>query len=157
MKVKLRFVSALFTIVALAPGTRLFAQQADPAIASQAARPSPAWLKSAVIYQIFTRSFSPEGNLNGVTSRLDDLHSLGVNVLWLMPIHPLGQLKKKGTLGSSYAVRDYYAIDPALGTNEELRRLVQEAHRREMKVIIDMVANHTAWDSVMLAHPDFYK
>ena len=80
-----------------------------------------------------------------------------MNVLWLMPIHPIGQAKKKGAIGSPYAVRDYYAINPAYGTKEDLRQLVQEAHRRQMKVIIDIVANHTAWDSVMMAHPDFYK
>ena len=124
---------------------------------SQPARTSPEWLKSGVIYQVFTRSFSKDGTFAGVTNRLDELHSLGVNILWLMPIHPSGELKKKGTLGSAYAVRDYYAIDPALGGKEDLRRLVQEAHRRQMKVIIDMVANHTAWDSVMMAHPEFYK
>jgi glycosidase len=121
------------------------------------ARSSPEWLKSGVIYQIFTRSFSREGTLNGVTGRLDELHNLGVNILWLMPIHPPGQVKKKGTLGSSYAVRDYYAIDAGLGVKEDLRRLVQEAHKRQMKIVIDIVANHTAWDSVMMAHPEFYK
>jgi glycosidase len=110
-----------------------------------------------VIYQILVRSFSPPGDLNGVTARLDDLHALNVNILWLMPIHPYGQVKKKGSLGSPYAVRDYYAIDSPLGTKDDLRRLVQEAHRRRMKVIIDMVANHTSWDSVMMAHPEFYK
>ena len=75
------------------------------------ARVAPEWLKSGVIYQVFPRSFSQEGTLAGVTSHLDDLHKLGVNILWLMPIHPLGQLKKKGSLGSMYSVRDYYAID----------------------------------------------
>ena len=143
--------------VALATGPRQYAQQADPSIASQPARPSPEWLKSGVIYQIFVRSFSPAGDLNGVTARLDDLQSLHVNILWLMPIHPDGQVKKKGSLGSPYAVRDYYAIDAALGTKDDLRRLIQEAHRRQMKVILDMVANHTSWDSVMMAHPEFYK
>jgi len=121
------------------------------------ARVAPEWLKSGVIYQVFPRSFSQEGTLAGVTSHLDDLHKLGVNILWLMPIHPLGQLKKKGSLGSMYSVRDYYAIDSSLGSKEDLRRLVQQAHSRQMKVIIDIVANHTAWDSVMMAHPEFYK
>jgi cyclomaltodextrinase / maltogenic alpha-amylase / neopullulanase len=79
-----------------------------------------------------------------------------VDILWLMPIHPVGKLKSKGTLGSPYAVRDYFAIDPQLGTAADLRRLVGEAHRRGMKVIIDIVANHTAWDSVMMKTPDFY-
>ena len=108
-------------------------------------------------YEIFPRTFSTEGNLQGVTRRLDDLKNLGVNILWLMPIHPDGQIKKKGSLGSPYAVRDYYAIDPAYGTKDDLRRLVEGAHARQMKVILDIVANHTAWDSVLMAHPDFYK
>ena len=146
MKLKPRF-AAFFIVMSLALG----------ASATPPARSSPEWLKSGVIYQIFTRSFSREGTLNGVTSRLDELHNLGVNILWLMPIHPPGQVKKKGTLGSSYAVRDYYAIDVGLGVKDDLRRLVQEAHKRQMKVVIDIVANHTAWDSVMMAHPEFYK
>jgi cyclomaltodextrinase / maltogenic alpha-amylase / neopullulanase len=157
MQMKPCFARALLATVLLFPGYHLSAQQPDPELAAQPARSSPEWLKAGVIYQIFPRSFSPEGNLDGITKRLDDLHSLGVNILWLMPIHPDGQLKKKGTLGSPYAVRDYYAIDPALGGKDDLRRLVREAHHRQMKVTIDMVANHTAWDSVLMAHPDFYK
>ncbi len=157
MKPRLHLACGLLLAVALAGGSRPFAQEPDLAIAKQPARPSPIWLKSGVIYQIFVRAFSPAGDLNGVTARLDELHALNVNILWLMPIHPDGQVKKKGSLGSPYAVRDYYAIDPALGTKDDLHRLVQEAHKRQMKVIIDIVANHTAWDSVMMAHPDFYK
>lgn len=157
MKLKPFLASSLLAVVFLGSASLPFAQTPDPAIASLPARPSPAWLKSGVIYQIFVRAFSPAGDLNGVTNRLDDLHSLGVNILWLMPIHPDGQLKKKGSLGSPYAVRDYYAIDPALGTKDDLHRLINEAHKRQMKVIIDMVANHTGWDSVMMAHPEFYK
>ncbi len=120
-------------------------------------RTVPVWLDSAVIYEIFPRSFSPEGNLNGVTNKLDELQKLGVNVLWLMPLHPVGQLGKKGTNGSPYAVRDYYAIDPSYGTKEDLHHLINAAHRRQMKVIIDIVANHTSFDSVMMSHPKFYK
>ena len=115
------------------------------------------WLPSAVIYEIFPRSFSPEGNLNGITRKLPELQALGVNVLWLMPIHPVGQLKKKGPEGSPYAVQDYYAINPEYGTKEDLHHLIDEAHRLHMRVIIDIVANHTSFDSVMMAHPDFYK
>jgi cyclomaltodextrinase / maltogenic alpha-amylase / neopullulanase len=157
MKPRPHILFCLLALTALAPAPVSLTQQAPPAISSQPARTSPEWLKSGVIYQVFVRSFSPSGDLNGVTSRLDDLHKLGVNILWLMPIHPYGQIKKKGTLGSPYAVRDYYAIDTPLGTKDDLRRLVNEAHHRQMKVIIDMVANHTSWDSVMMSHPDFYK
>jgi cyclomaltodextrinase / maltogenic alpha-amylase / neopullulanase len=153
------FVALACCFFAASPGTgfQTHAQTPDPAIASLEARPSPEWLKSGTVYQVNVRAFSPAGDLNGVTARLDDLHKLGVNIVWLMPIHPDGQVKKKGSLGSPYAVRDYYAIDPALGTKDDLHRLVQEAHKRQMKVIIDIVANHTAWDSVMMAHPDYYK
>ena len=140
------------------------AQMPEPAPAASSqplsslyARTQPEWLSSAVIYEIFPRSFSAQGNLDGVTAKLDDLQKLGVTVIWLMPIHPVGQLKKKGSEGSPYAVRDYYAIDPAYGNKESLHRLVDEAHRRGIKVILDIVANHTSFDSVMMSHPDFYK
>ena len=124
---------------------------------SKAARPSPQWVRDAVIYEAFPRNFSAEGNFNGITARLDELKDLGVNVLWLMPIHPLGEKMRKGTLGSPYAIRDYYAINPDYGTEADLKRLVSEAHQRGLKVIIDVVANHTAWDSVLMQHPEFYK
>jgi cyclomaltodextrinase / maltogenic alpha-amylase / neopullulanase len=118
---------------------------------------SPQWLRNGVIYEIFPRNFSPEGNFNGITARLDELKDLGVNVLWLMPIQPLGQKLRKGTLGSPYAIRDYYAINPDYGSEADFKRLISEAHRRGLKVIIDIVANHTAWDSVLMEHPEFYK
>jgi 1,4-alpha-glucan branching enzyme len=100
MNLKRRAVPYLLALVTLAPGSLPFAQEATPPISSQSARTSPAWLTSGVIYQVFVRSFSPMGDLNGVTGRLDELHGLGVNILWLMPIHPDGQVKKKGSLGS---------------------------------------------------------
>ncbi len=126
-------------------------------LARQTARPAPDWLREGVVYELFPRNFSPSGDFNGVTARLDELKDLGVNVLWLMPIHPIGQKLRKGTLGSPYAVRDYYAINPDYGTEADLKRLVTEAHKRGLKVIIDIVANHTAWDSVMMDRPEFYK
>ena len=120
---------------------------------TRAVRP---WVRDGVIYEIFPRVFSREGNFNGITARLGELKNVGVTILWLMPIHPIGQEKKKGSIGSPYAVRDYYAINPDYGTKEDLKRLIAEAHRRGMKVIIDIVANHTSWDSVMMKNPDFY-
>jgi len=74
-------------------------------------RSSPDWLRDGIIYEIYPRDFSAAGNFAGVTARLDRLQHLGVNVLWLMPIHPIGTLHRKGTLGSPYAVRDYRAIN----------------------------------------------
>jgi cyclomaltodextrinase / maltogenic alpha-amylase / neopullulanase len=136
----------------------LWALLAALCLPSFAAPPAPpAWLSSAVIYEVFPRDFSASGDFNGVTAGLDRLQQLGVDVVWLMPIHPIGQVKRKGTLGSPYSVRDYYAINPDYGSKDDLKRLVAEAHRRHMRVIIDIVANHTAWDSVMMQTPEFYK
>jgi len=122
-----------------------------------AQRPVRDWVRDGVIYEIYPRAFSQQGNFNAITARLDELKKLGVTILWLMPIHPIGQEKKKGTIGSPYAVRDYYGINPDYGTAEDLKRLVREAHARGLKVIIDIVANHTSWDSVLMKHPEFYK
>ncbi len=122
-----------------------------------AAHPVANWIKAGIVYEINPRTFSPAGNFKGIEERLGDLRDLGVTILWLMPIHPLGQAKKKGSIGSPYAVQDYYAINPAYGSKEDLKSLVSQAHRRGLKVIIDIVANHTAWDSVLMKHPEFYK
>lgn len=142
------------TALAAAPATRA----ADAGKDQPAARQSPDWLRDAVIYEVFPRVFSPQGNFQGVIPQLDRLKELGVSVLWLMPIHPMGKVKAKGTLGSPYAVRDYDAINPDYGTADDLKQLVDAAHRRGMKVFIDIVANHTAWDSTLIKqHPDWYR
>jgi cyclomaltodextrinase len=133
------------------------AQQPARDVSKLSARPARDWVRDGVIYEIYPRDFSAEGNFKGVNAQLDRLKDLGVTILWLMPIHPIGQEKKKGTIGSPYAVRDYYAINPDYGTKEDLKALIAEAHRRGMKVVIDIVANHTAWDSVLMKHPDWYK
>ncbi|MGI9067870.1 MAG: alpha-amylase family glycosyl hydrolase [Pyrinomonadaceae bacterium] len=126
-------------------------------VSKQQARPVRDWVRDGVVYEIYPRAFSQQGNFNGITARLDDLKDLGVTILWLMPIHPIGQEKKKGTIGSPYAVRDYYGVNPDYGTKEDFKKLIAEAHRRGLKVIIDIVANHTSWDSVLMKHPEFYK
>ena len=121
------------------------------------ARTAPDWLRDGVVYEIFPRAFSPTGNFNGIIPQLDRLQTLGVTVIWLMPIHPTGKEKQKGTLGSPYAVRDYDAVNPDFGTPAEFKRLISAAHERGMKVFIDIVANHTAWDSNLISkHPDWY-
>jgi glycosidase len=118
---------------------------------------TPDWLRSSVVYQIFPRNFSVQGDLNSITTRLDELEDLGVNILWLMPINPIGEKMKKGSLGSPFAVRDFYAVNPDLGTADDLKRLVQSAHEHRMKVILDIPGGHTAWDSVMMETPEFYR
>jgi cyclomaltodextrinase len=146
------FVVCATALVLLSPGVR-----AGEDVSPSPAHGSPDWLRSGTVYEIFPRDFSVAGNLDGVTARLDELHDLGVNILWLMPIHPIGEKFRKGELGSPYSIRDYYAIDPNYGTLDDFKRLVAGAHQRGMKVIMDVVANHTAWDSVMMKYPEFYK
>jgi glycosidase len=118
----------------------------------------PQWMRSAVIYEINPRAFSPTGDFEGIRQKLDYLQQLGVTVLWLMPLHPTGVLHRKGPLGSPYSARDYYAIDPAYGTSKDLKRLTAEAQVRGLRTILDIAANHTACDAVLLEqHPDFYR
>ncbi|PYS44570.1 MAG: alpha-amylase, partial [Acidobacteria bacterium] len=100
------------------------AQQTARDVSKERARPSRDWVPDGVIYQIYERNFSPEGNFDGVTAQLDRLKDLGVTILWLMPVHPIGQEKKKGSIGSPYAVRDYYAINPDYGTKDDLKKLI---------------------------------
>jgi len=150
-------VTTLIVITALLFGQFVKAQQTLRDVSKEQARPTRDWVRDGVIYEIYPRAFSEKGNFEEITARLDNLKDLGVTILWLMPIHPIGQEKKKGTIGSPYAVRDYYGINPDYGTKSDLQRLIGEAHRRGMKVIIDIVANHTSWDSVLMKHPEFYK
>jgi glycosidase len=119
--------------------------------------PDTAWVASSALYEVFVQDFSPSGTIRGVTEGLDQIKALGINVIWLMPIHPRGVENRKGTLGSPYAARDYRAIDSAYGTAADFRALVDSAHALGMKVILDWVPNHTAWDNVWVKeHPDFY-
>ena len=118
----------------------------------------PAWTKTAVLYQINTRQFTPEGTFAAAAKQLPRLKALGVDILWLMPIHPIGEKNRKGTLGSPYSVKDYLEVNPEFGTKADLKAFVDAAHAQGMKVILDWVANHTAWDNPMhAAHPDWYE
>ncbi|HTL73373.1 MAG TPA: alpha-amylase family glycosyl hydrolase [bacterium] len=149
----LKYCLLLSTIAVLVSG----AARAEANVAAAAARPSPAWLRSGILYEIYPRDFSVAGNLAGVTAKLDELNALGVTILWTMPIHPIGEKFRKGDFGSPYSIKDYYAVDPNYGTLADFKALVAGAHQRGMKVIMDVVANHTAWDSVMMTNKDFYK
>jgi cyclomaltodextrinase / maltogenic alpha-amylase / neopullulanase len=153
MNFKLRWIFVLPAIGLMLAA--LLIQAAD--LSKQPARPSPDWLRDAVIYEIFPRDFSVAGNLNAVTAKLDQIKDLGVTVLWIMPIHPIGEKGRKGNFGSPYSIRDYYAVDPNYGTLGDFKNLVTQAHKRGLKVIMDLVANHTSWDSVMMTNKDFYK
>lgn len=117
----------------------------------------PIWSKHAAIYQINTRQFTLEGTFRAAEAHLPRLKELGVTILWLMPIHPIGEVNRKGTLGSPYSVKDYYGVNPELGTLDELKHFVRAAHELGLYVILDWVANHSAWDCNLVAeHPEWY-
>lgn len=115
------------------------------------------WVKDAVIYEVYLRSFSPEGTFAGLEKRIPELRDLGVTVLWLMPIHPIGEKHRKGSLGSPYSVKDFYGINPEFGTMRDFKKLLNTVHKNGMKLIIDLVINHTSWDNPLIEkHPEWY-
>ena len=117
----------------------------------------PEWSKNATIYEVNVRQFTPEGTFKAFESHLPRLKAMGVDILWLMPINPIGVEKRKGTLGSYYSVKDYYGVNPEFGNLEDLKNLVKKIHAMKMHVIIDWVANHSAWDNALAKdHPDWY-
>ena len=117
----------------------------------------PDWSKNAVIYQINTRQFTPEGTFRAAEQQLPRLKELGVDILWLIPVNKIGEKNRKGTLGSPYSVQDYYSVNPEFGTLDDFKHFVASAHQQGMRVILDWVPNHTSWDNVLVSqHPDWY-
>ena len=117
----------------------------------------PEWSKNATIYQINLRQFTSEGTFRAAEQHLPRLKELGAVIVWLMPIHAIGQKNRKGSLGSPYSVKDYYSVNPEFGTLEDLRHFVTAAHELGLVVILDWVANHTAWDNPLVdEHPEWY-
>ncbi|NMH27293.1 alpha-amylase family glycosyl hydrolase [Flavobacterium silvaticum] len=117
----------------------------------------PDWSKNATIYEANIRQFTPEGTFKAFETHLPRLKEMGVDIVWLMPIHPIGNEKRKGTLGSEYSVKDYFDVNPEFGTKQDFKHLVDKVHEMGMHIIIDWVANHSAWDNPLAKqHPDWY-
>jgi glycosidase len=118
---------------------------------------SPDWAKNSNIYEVNIRQFTEEGTFSAFLSHLPRLHKMGIDILWLMPIHPISETKRKGSLGSYYAVSDFRAINPNYGTHKDFKVLVDSIHSLGMHVIIDWVPHHTGWDHPWIAeHPEYY-
>ena len=142
------------TAIAATPALAMNANAAEV----PADMPHVPWSRHAAIYQVNVRQFSAEGTFKAAQADLPRLKALGVDVLWLMPIQPIGVKERKGTLGSYYAIRDYTAVNPEFGTLADARAFVQAAHALGLKVILDWVANHTAFDHAWTReHKDWYK
>jgi 1,4-alpha-glucan branching enzyme len=148
-------LAALAACCALALAFPVAAQVAPAP--SVALAPDTSWVTRSAIYEVNIRDFSPTGDLRGVIAGLGRIQAAGANVVWLMPVHPVGIVGRKGPLGSPYAARDYLAVDPAFGTLADFRSLVRAVHARGMKLIIDWVPDHTSPDNVWVQeHPDYY-
>lgn len=145
-------------LLPIACACALSACAAGPA-AAPPAPPSPEapWIPRTALYEVFVRDFSPGGDFRGVVAGLDRIQAVGAEVVWLMPIHPIGVPNRKGPVGSPYSIADYRAVNPDFGGPDDFRALVDAVHARGMKLIIDWVPNHTAWDHPWIrAHPEWY-
>lgn len=118
---------------------------------------TPEWAAQANIYEVNVRQYTPSGTLEAFAKHLPRLKEMGVDILWFMPVYPISEVRRKGSLGSYYAVADYTAVNPAFGTMEEFKALVHQIHDMDMRVILDWVPNHTGWDHPWITeHPEYY-
>ena len=118
---------------------------------------TPTSCRNLVIYEVFVRNHGPNGTFADVEQDLERIRNLGVDVIWLMPVHPIGELHRKGTAGSPYSIRDYLAVNPEYGTVQDFRRLIDRVHGCGMKAMMDVVFNHTAHDSNLVRdHIDWF-
>lgn len=121
------------------------------------AHDTPSSCRNLVIYEIYVRNHGPHGTFADVEADLPRIRAMGVDVIWFMPIHPIGKVKRKGKLGSPYSIADYGQVNPEYGTRADLSRLIDKAHRLGLKVMIDVVYNHTAHDSALVReHPEWF-
>lgn len=151
----------LFNTLIILLAVALFAscnrQKPDSVITSGPAN-NPEWSKDIVLYEVNVRQFTDEGTFSSIIPHIDRLASLGVDVIWFMPIHPIGEVNRKGTLGSYYSVKDFRDVNPEFGTMEEFKTLVAAIHQAGMYVIIDWVPNHSSWDNPLATrHRDWYR
>lgn len=117
----------------------------------------PSWAKDAVIYEVNIRQYTSEGTFTAFEKHLPALKEMGVGILWFMPIHPIGEVNRKGTLGSYYSVKDYYGVNPEFGDIDAFKKLVGTVHEMGMYVLIDWVGNHCAWDNPLVEeHPEWF-
>jgi glycosidase len=121
------------------------------------AQDTPSFTQNLVIYEIYVRNHGKNGTFTDVEADLERIRALGVDMIWFMPIHPIGQVNKKGALGCPYSIQNYREVNPEYGTREDFSHLIDRAHALGLKVMIDVVYNHTSHDSVLVAeHPDWY-
>jgi cyclomaltodextrinase / maltogenic alpha-amylase / neopullulanase len=140
-----------FLILLLFLSSNIFAQTVTTVV-------HPVWSKNASIYEVNIRQYTPEGTFKAFQKHLPEIKRMGIGIIWIMPINPIGEKNRKGSLGSYYSVKNYKSINPEFGTLDDFKNLVNEIHKEGMHVILDWVANHTSWDNVLTkTNPDFYR
>ena len=150
-KIILLFIGIIILVVACRPKRPVVAEPLKTSVVHAD------WTRNMVLYEVNVRQFSEEGTFAGVNQALPRLKDLGVNVLWFMPIYPIGELNRKGELGSYYSIKDYMGVNPEFGTFEDFKALVAKAQEMGFHVILDWVGNHSAWDNPLATeHPDWY-
>lgn len=155
-KHRLKIIVSLILVVVVALAIVLVPKiQSKAVVISTSATPN--WVRDSVIYEVNIRQYTEAGTFDAFREHLPRLQSLGVDVLWLMPIHPISVLERKGTLGSYYSIADYKEVNPNFGTKEDLHELIDAAHDLGFKIMLDWVANHTGWDNPWITeHPEWY-
>jgi cyclomaltodextrinase / maltogenic alpha-amylase / neopullulanase len=143
------------------PGTSIFPEDILKDMKEDCSRlqgpPVTRWMRDMILYEVYVRDFSEEGTFQGVIKNFDRITQLGVTDIWLMPIHPIGVKDRKGSLGCPYAISDYMQVNHEYGSESDFRQLVQETHKRGMRIFIDMVANHVSPDNINVPiNPDWF-
>ncbi len=159
-------MKSLLLLVLFALAVGVFVQCRQQAVLTQAipqqtdfAKPrNPEWLKNATIYEVNLRQHTPEGTFKSFIPHIKRLKEMGIDVVWFMPIHPISKKERKGSLGSPYAVSDYRAVNPDMGSMADFKAMLDAVHKAGMHLIIDWVPNHTGWDHKWITqHPEWYE
>lgn len=153
--IALPLIASIIGLSACSSGNEEQPEPSKEAVQQQGT-PVPDWSDKAVMYEVNVRQYTKEGTFKAFEAHLPRLKELGVDILWFMPIHPISQTKRNGTLGSYYAIDDYKAVNPEFGTEDDFKTLVDKAHEMGFKVILDLVANHTGWDHAWTANPGWH-
>ncbi len=160
MNKKIGFGVRYLSLLLVFSFTACQSQQAAEQTPESGLKPSgaaPEWAKNANIYEVNIRQYTPEGTFNAFATHLPRLREMGVDILWLMPIFPVSEARRKGTLGSYYAVADFRQVNPEFGNLEDFKSLVEAIHRLDMRIILDWVPNHTGWDHPWITErPEYY-
>ncbi len=157
-KIHLSLLFFLLAIVIVVAGCTVSGgkKEIQPSFLSEVVHPE--WSKNAVLYEVNVRQFTPEGTFNAFAEHLPRLKKLGVNVLWFMPVTPIGVKNRKEPLGSYYSVKDYMNVNPEFGTLDDFKKVITQAHDMGFHVLIDWVPNHSSWDNKLtVEHPDWYE